>query len=204
MNHWAAVLALMVVVAAEPGTSHAEDWPKDGWLYAPLAGAVGGTLGAASGGLAGSLLDTCSFSTPNCTPAFTIAGLGAGLIIGTAAGVSWYGKRRGLRGSFRRAVVGALLGHLASGSVVVLTASTVDNGAIGFPLVIAAIVGMPAVGASIMYKRSMGSPVASSESRSPALVAVDQGKVAVQIPIVGVGVTASETVVLLPLAGGRF
>jgi hypothetical protein len=188
-------------------SAHADDWSSGDTVYATLSGAGGGVGGAGLGGLAGSLLDGgCNFSsTDDCVPAFTLAGIASGLIIGTASGVSWYGKRRGKRGSFRAALVGSLLGHLASGSVVVLAAATIDNGAIGFPVVFAAMVGMPAIGSTIAYRRSIDpEQPPSSAPTSGALIDVSADGVIVGPPAIGFAVTPRETVVTMPLAAGRF
>ena len=207
MKHVVVLFVTLVFLSGHTSNAAAEQWSSDDWLYGPLSGVAGGTAGAVGGGLAGSLLDggCVDFSADSdCSPAFTIAGLGAGLIIGSAYGVSLYGKKRGMDGSFRSAVIGSLLGNIASGSVIVLAAKTIDNGAIGFPVVIAALVGFPAVGATIAYKRSRGSTESEPVRSSAALIEVTPEHVAVQAPIVGWAVTASETAVYVPLAGGTF
>lgn len=198
------LLAAVFVICFSSGRAEADTWSKDDWIYGPLAGAAGGTAGALAGGLAGSLLDgRCLSSDNDCVPAFTLAGLASGLIIGSAYGVSFYGKKRGLGGSFRSAVIGSLLGHVASGSVIVLAAKTIDEPAIGFPIVFAALVGMPAIGSTIAYKRSAGGEP-SDERISGALIDVTPDRIKLSPPAIGFAVTKSETAVLIPLAGGTF
>lgn len=205
MKHLASVVIVAFLVTASAHTAAAEQWTGDDWLYAPLSGAAGGAGGALAGGLAGSLLDgPCLDPDNDCMPAFTIAGLGAGLIIGSAYGVKLYGKKRGHDGKFSSAVIGALLGNIASGSVVVLAAKTIDNGTIGFPAVIGAIIGFPAVGATIAYKRSRGSGGDDRERASAALLEITPEHVALQAPLVGWSVTDDETAVYVPVAGGTF
>jgi hypothetical protein len=196
-----AVVTLTVVRLAAP--AHAEDWSRDDWLYGSLAAGAGGAGGALVGGLAGSLLDTCGPADRACIPASTIAGAGAGLLLGSAAGVTLYGKRRGHDGSFGRAVIGALLGNLAAGPVVVLAAHTIDEPALGLPIVIGTLVAFPAIGATIGYQRSIGGG-GDSTPGSGALLDVTPEHAQLQVPAVGLSITAHETVVLVPLAGGTF
>jgi hypothetical protein len=204
MNRIIALIAALVALTAAAPRAAADDWSRQDWVYGSLAAAAGGTVGALGGGLAGSLLDVdCDLGDTECVPAFTIAGLGAGLIIGSAYGATAYGRRRGLDGSYRSALIGSLLGNLASGSVAVLAAHTIDDGTIGLPIVMAAIIGLPAVGATMGYKRSAGHAT-KSEPTVGALLHVSPERVALGTPIVGLAVTPNETAVLVPLAGGTF
>lgn len=200
------LLLAFALVIATSSTAHADEWSSGDTVYATLSGSVGGAGGALGGGLVGSLLDgRCSFDPESdCIPAFTLAGLASGLIIGSASGVSWYGKRRGKRGSFGRAVLGAVLGHIASGAIVALAATTLDSGAVGIPVVFTAMIGMPALGATIAYKRSSGSPPDAERPISGALLDVSPIRIQLRPPVIGLAVTPGETALFVPVAGGRF
>lgn len=205
MKQLVSVALITILLAVATGSARAETWKKDDWIYGSLSAAAGGAAGALAGGLAGSLLDgTCFRKENDCVPAFTIAGLWAGLVLGSAAGVTYYGKKRGLKGRMNSAVLGALLGNLASGSIVALAASSIDSGTIGIPIVLAAVIGGPAIGATIFYRRSLGSDSTADERTTAALLEISPERVKLRMPLVGLAVTRSETAVVLPLAGGRF
>lgn len=205
------MIAFVTAAASLPRSAHADDrWQGNDWIYGGLAAAGGGTLGAASGALAGSLLDPgCSPDATSCVPAFTLAGAGAGLIIGSGYGVNLYGRRRGLDGSFRSAVIGALLGNIASGSVMVIAARTIDDGAVGVPVAIGVLIGFPAAGATIAYKRSLlGAEPTSAPPPPPmpvALVSHEPGTgLRLGVPVVSVAAIEDDLAVHVPLAAGRF
>ena len=204
--------ALLAVLAVSPPRSaHADDrWHGDDWLYGGLAAAGAGTLGAVGGGLAGSLLDPpCRSEDRSCLPAFTIAGAGAGLILGSAYGVTYYGRKRGLDGSFRSAVLGAVLGNIASGSVMVVATRVIDEPAIGIPVAIGVLVGFPAAGATIMYRRSVRGGEPTTAPPPPpvpaALVGHEPGQgLRLGVPVVSVAALGDDFVLHVPLAAGRF
>lgn len=206
------VLAVLLLgyVLARP--AHADGgWRGDDWIYGGLSAAGVGAAGAATGALAGSLLDpSCAPEATSCVPAFTLAGAGAGLIIGSGYGVTYYGRKRGLDGSFRSAVIGALLGNVASGSVMVIAARTIDDPAVGLPVAIGVLVGFPAAGATIAYKRSVRSdePTNAPPPPPPLPVALVEHSpergLRLGIPAVTVAAIGNDVAVHVPLAAGRF
>jgi hypothetical protein len=205
-------LVIAVLATSVPRAARAdEQWTGGDWLYGGLSAAGGGTLGAAGGALAGSLLDPpCQPDDTSCLPAFTLAGAGAGLIIGSAYGVSTYGRKRGLDGSFRKAVLGALLGNIASGSAMVIATRVIDEPSIGIPVAIGVLVGFPATGATIMYKRSVHSEGPSSGPPPPpplpvALVEHDPATgTRIGVPAITFAAVGDDVAVHVSLASGRF
>lgn len=207
------VLLLVTAVLATllPRSARADDrWDRGDWLYGGLSAVGGGTLGAVSGAAAGSLLDRpCRPDETSCFKAFTIAGAGAGLIIGSAYGVTLYGRMRGLHGSATKALLGAILGNVASGAAMVVAARVIDNGAIGIPVAVGVLVGFPAVGATIAYKRSVKSAEPATAPPRPAvpLALVEHtpgGGVALGIPAVTFAAIGDDVAVHVSLAAGRF
>lgn len=182
----------------------------DDFLWMTLTGAGGGAAAGLAGALVGSLLDAdcTTTATASCPPpAFTLAGAWSGLVIGSAWAVDWYGSRAGYRGRFTPALVGGILGNLASGLPLVLVTRSVDDGAIGFPLVAALLVGGPALGATLGYQSSLpdGEPEASA---SGGLLDLSADGLRLGLPAMGIGPDQVRGqrgwTAQLRLAGGTF
>lgn len=130
----------------------------DDFLWMTLTGAGGGAAAGIGGALIGSYLDTdCTVTaTRDCPPPpFTLAGAWSGLVIGAAWSVDWYGSRNGYNGRFTTALVGGILGNVASGLPIVLVASGLEDNPLRAPLLIALMVGGPALGATLGYQYSL-------------------------------------------------
>jgi hypothetical protein len=214
MKRIALAAAIAALAAALPRAARADEgWRQKDWVYGSLSAAAGGTGLGALGALGGSLLDPpCTPSaTTTCTPAFTLAGAGAGLIIGSAYGVTLYGRKRGLGGSLKSAVIGSLIGNVASGSAMVLVVRAIDSETIGLPIAFGVLIGFPAVGATIGYRRSVDegvpAPVGPPPPAPVALALVGhspEAGLSLQVPAVTVAALGDDVAVYVPLAAGRF
>ena len=161
----------------------------DDFLWMTLTGAGGGAVAGVGGALLGSILDAdCTVTaTSSCPPpAFTIAGAWSGLVIGSAFSVKWYGDGQGYRGRFTPTLVGGILGNMASGLPIVLVASSLEDDALRAPLLIALMVGGPALGATLGYQYSLPDGEAEAAA-SGGLVDLGRDGLSFGIPAMGFG-----------------
>jgi len=194
MRH-AILVSLIVPALATPPAHAAErapdpDYSAGDWIASFLignaAGTAGGFIGAGIGyGLAGEcheVDDDDSFFGPCAFHGLGEAAIGGllGATFGGAAGIYAYGELTGHDGSYWAAAGGFAVGLLAAGGITAL-ATEADAPALS----VAAVFTLPALGGTLGYVLSLDDGGGSDRRYQGALIEVDEGRVYMGVPDVG-------------------